>query len=78
MHNRYSGTNSKNLRGMPLSYPEAFELSVELHIAKFTGRHLSRVSLVQVFFYEFCGIFKNIVFIELFQATTSDSSSTKK
>ena len=34
---------------MPLSYPEAFELSVELHIAKFTGRHLSQDSLVEVF-----------------------------
>ena len=50
---------------MALSYPEAFELSVELHrsshrrcsktrcsqniFAKFTGKHLSRVPLVQVF-----------------------------
>ena len=59
MHNRYSETNSKNLWGMPLSYPEAFELSVELHIAKFTGRYLSQVSLVQVFSYEFWKTFKN-------------------
>ena len=44
---------------MALSYPEAFELSVKLHIAIFTGRHLSRVSLVQVFSYEFCKAFKN-------------------
>ena len=28
-HNSYSGTNSKKLWGMPLSYPEALELSVE-------------------------------------------------
>ena len=49
---------------MPLSYPEAFELSVELHIAKLTGRHLSRVSLVQVFSYVFCKTFKNAYFEE--------------
>ena len=47
---------------MPLSYPEAFELSVELDIAKFTGRHLSQVSLVQVFSNEFYKTFKNIYF----------------
>ena len=31
MHNSYSETNIKNLWGMPLSYPEDFEFSVELH-----------------------------------------------
>ena len=31
MHNSYSGTNSKNLGGMSLSYSEAFKLLVELH-----------------------------------------------
>ena len=47
-----------------LEYPEAFELLVELHIAQFTGRHLSRVSMVQVFSYEFCKTFKNTYFEE--------------
>ena len=58
MHNSYCGTSSKGLRRMALSYPETFELSVELHrssprkwsktkdaliiFAKFTGKHLSR------------------------------------
>ena len=46
------------------SYPEAFGLSVELHIAKFAGRHLSRVSMVQLFSYEFCKTFKNAYFEE--------------
>ena len=65
---------------MPLSYPEAFELPVELHksshrrcsktdgvlniFAKFKGKHLSRVSLVQVFSYEFCKTFRNTYFEE--------------
>ena len=65
---------------MPLSYPEAFELSVELHrsshrrcskrksvlniFVKFTGKHVSRVSLVQVFSYELCKTFKNTFFEE--------------
>ena len=65
---------------MPLSYPEAFEFSVELHtrshrrcsktkgvlnvFAKFPGKQLSRVSLVQVFFYEFCKTFKKAYFGE--------------
>ena len=53
---------------MLLSYPKAFELPVELHIAKFTGRNLSRVSVVQVFSYEFCKTFKNICFEEYLKA----------
>ena len=69
-HNRYSGTSSKNLWGVPLSYPEVLELSVKLHITKFTGRHVSRVSLVHVFSYEFCKTFKNTHFEE-YQWTTA-------
>ena len=65
---------------MPLNYPEGFELSVELHrssyrrccktkgvlniFAKFTGKHLPRISLVQVFSYEFCKTFKSTYFEE--------------
>ena len=70
-HNRYSGTNSKNLWRMPLSYPEGFELSTELHIAKFIGRHLPRVSLVQMFSYEFSKTFKNTCFEEYLWTTAS-------
>ena len=54
---------------MPFSYPEAFELSVELQIAKCTGRHLSRVSMVQAFSYEFCKTFKNTYFEEYLRTT---------
>ena len=49
---------------MSLSYPEAFKLSVKLHIAKFTGKYLSRVSLIQVFSYEFSKTFKKTYFEE--------------
>ena len=52
-----------------MSYPEAFELSVELHITKFAGRHLSRVSMVQVFSYEFCKTFKITYFEEYLRTT---------
>ena len=51
----------------------AFELSVELHITKFTGRHFSRVSLVQVISYEFCKTFKNIYFEEYLWTTAFGS-----
>ena len=67
-HNSYSGTNSKGLWRMPLSYPEAFELLVELHrsshrrcpktkgvliiFGKFTAKHLSQ----KLFFNKVAGL----------------------
>ena len=64
----YSGTYSRNLLGIP--HPEAFELSVELHVAKLTRRHLSRVSQGQVFSYEFRKTFKN-TYLEEYLWTTA-------
>ena len=70
-HNSYSGNNSRNPWRMPLNYLQAFELSVELQIEKFTGRHLSRVSLVQVISYELCKTFKKSYFEEYLWTTAA-------
>ena len=59
-HNSYSGTNSKNLWGMPLSYPEAFELSVELR--RSSHRWCSKTKAVLNIFAKFTHLSQSLVF----------------
>ena len=60
-HNIYSGTNSKNLWGMLLSYLEAFEFSAELYRRSY--RRCSKTKGVLNIFAKLTGVISKVAFL---------------